>query len=229
MSLRAVVVMDYQNVHLTAHDVFDHAGQKHDSLIHPMCFSEAVVRLRNQRQREGHPHADLTGVHVFRGLPHTDNDWEQSRRCSAQADEWTRAGAHVVLRDLKYRFQLQADGRPATDVNGHKIPVGAGQEKGIDVLVALTCVRQSLREDVDLVILASRDTDLVPVLETLLDMRTEDASVAKIETASWFNRNAAEEGNYSGGQLRPTDGRRVWNTNLNRAAFEASRDRHDYT
>jgi hypothetical protein len=228
MSLRAVVVLDYQNVHLTAHDVFDHAGDKHDALIHPMLFAQTVARIRNQRQREGHPLAHLTGVHVFRGLPHTDYDWEQSRRCSAQAEEWRRAGAHVTLRDLKYRFQRQSDGSPATDVKGHKIPTSPGREKGIDVLVALTCIRQALRENVDLVILASRDTDLVPVLDTLLDMRAEDSRVAKVETTSWFNRKAAEEGNYAGGHLRTSDGRRVWNTNLDRAAFEASRDRRDY-
>lgn len=96
------------------------------------------------------------------------------------------------------------------------------------MLVALTCVRQALREDIDLVILASRDTDLVPVLESLLDMRADDPSVARIETTAWYNRSAGEEGNYSGGNLRPSDGRQVWNTNLDRRGFEASRDRRDY-
>lgn len=228
MLLRAAVVMDYQNVHLTAHDVFDRRGHKHDALIHPMKFAETVLRVRNSRQREGHPHAELGEVFVFRGLPHTDYDWEQSRRCSAQAEEWHRCGAHVILRDLKYRFQLDANGHPATDAKGRKIPVGPGREKGIDVLVAITCIRQALRDDVDLVILASRDTDLVPTLDSLLEMRDEDPGVAKIETASWFNREAAKEGNYAGGSLRASNGRRIWNTNLDRQAFEASRDRRDY-
>lgn len=123
---------------------------------------------------------------------------------------------------------LQADGSPATDINGHKIPLGPGRDKGIDVLVALTCPRQALHPDIDLVILASRDTDLVPVLDTLVDMRTQDPTVAKIETASWFNRDAAPQGN-AGGSLRPADNRRVWNTNLDRRAFESSRDRRDYS
>ena len=75
----------------------------------------------------------------------------------------------------------------------------------------------------DVVILASRDTDLVPVLDVLIDMRREDLSVAKIETVAWFDRNQR-----SGGSLRPSGGRRAWNTNLDRACFEASLDRRDY-
>lgn len=140
---------------------------------------------------------------AFRGLPHINYDWNQSRRCAAQAEQWRRDGATVELRDLKYSFQLTAQGTPARDVNGHKIPKGPGQEKGIDVLVALTCLRKALQPDIDMVILASRDTDLVPTLDTLFDMRQENPAVAKIETVSWHNRNAQQEGNYAGGSLRP--------------------------
>lgn len=226
--LRTVVVMDYQNVHLTAHDVFDRHGDKHEALIHPVLFARTAITYRNARQRDGHPAADLSRVFVFRGLPHTEYDWEQSRRCSAQAERWRRDGAQVTLRDFKYTFQRTANGKPATDINGHKIPIGPGREKGIDVLVALTCLRQALKPDVDLVILASRDTDLVPTLDTVHDMRQEDPTVAKIETVAWFNQHAKDEGNYAGGSLTASDGRRIWNTNLDRAAFEASRDRHTY-
>lgn len=226
--LRAVVVMDYQNVHLTAHDVFDRFGEKHESLIHPVRFAETTIRRRNDNQREGYPLATLDEVIVFRGLPHTDHDPAQSRRCSAQAAQWRQDGATVHLRDLKYKFEQTAQGTPVVDANGLKIPKGPGREKGIDVLVALTCLRQALRADIDLIVLASRDTDLVPTLDTLFDMRQEDPRIAKIETVSWFNKNAAREGSYAGGSLRPTPPRRIWNTNLDRACFEASRDRRNY-
>lgn len=226
--LRSVIVMDYQNVHLTAHDVFDRHGHKHDALIHPKQFADVTIRQRNQTQRAGHPEASLVEVIAFRGLPHINYDWNQSRRCAAQAEQWRRDGATVELRDLKYSFQLTAQGTPARNPNGHKIPKGPGQEKGIDVLVALTCLRKALQPDIDLVILASRDTDLVPTLDTLFDMRQENPAVAKIETVSWYNKNAHQEGNYAGGSLRPTRPRRIWNTNLDRRCFEASRDRRNY-
>lgn len=227
--LRATVVMDYQNVHLTARDVFDPGGPDHESLIHPVQFANRALSERNARQREGMPHAELQRVLVFRGLHHVDYDWEQNRRCLEQATAWRAAGAEVVLRDLKYQYQRGADGSPIKDINGKKVPVGRPKEKGIDVLCALACVREASLEDVDVVVLASRDTDLVPVLDEVHDFRVrEPGRYAKIETVSWFNPDARRNGGFAGGSLRPTSPRRIWNTNLDRACYEASKDRASY-
>lgn len=227
--LRASIVIDYQNVHLTARDVFAPHGDSHDSLVHPMLFSARALQARNSRQRSGHPAAELTRVSVYRGLPHVDHDWEQNRRCLDQASQWRADGAVVELRDLKYRYQLDAAGRPILDIHGKKVPVGRPKEKGIDVLCALACVREARRSDVDLVILASRDTDLVPALDELYDLRGSDpAHNARIETVSWLNRRWREEGAMSGGSLSPTAPRRIWNTNLDRSCYSASLDRNSY-
>lgn len=227
--LRTSLVIDYQNVHLTARDVFNPRGESHDSLIHPMLFARRALVQRNARQREGHEHASLSRVTVFRGLPHVDYDWEQNRRCLDQATAWRNAGANVELRDLKYRYQTAADGQPVLDINGKKVPIGRPKEKGIDVLCALACVREAARPDVDLVILASRDTDLVPALDEVYDFRGLDpVRYARIETVSWFNARALQEGAQSGGSLRPTAPRRIWNTNLDRACYDASLDRTQY-
>lgn len=227
--LRASVVIDYQNVHLTARDVFDPRGPDHDALIHPVQFAKRAIQQRNSRQREGHPHAQLVKVTAFRGLHHVDHHWEQHRRCLDQAEQWRQDGAVVELRDLKYSYQRGADGREIKDVNGKKIPIGRPKEKGIDVLCAMACVNESERADVDLVILASRDTDLVPVLDELYDRRgREPDRYARIETVAWFNRHARDENAVAGGALVPTSPRRIWNTNLDRSCFEASLDRTVY-
>lgn len=227
--LRTAVVIDYQNVHLTARDVFDRDGAAHRSLIHPMNFAKQAVAARNAVQRDDLPHAELSRVLVYRGLPHADHDWEQNRRCLDQATAWRKAGAIVELRDLKYNYQRGADGRAVLDVNGNKMPVGRPKEKGIDVLCALACVREAGNPEIDLVILASRDTDLVPVLDELYDFRGADrARYAKIETASWFDRDARKQRRYAGGNIRPTGSRRIWNTNLDRSCYEAALDRSDY-
>lgn len=227
--LRATFVLDYQNVHLTARDVFDPDGERHESLIHPVQFARCAIAERNNRQREGMPHAELRAVLVYRGLHHVDYDWEQNRRCLDQATQWRQDGATVELRDLKYTYQRGADGSPILDVNGRKVPIGRPKEKGIDVLCALACVREASSPEVDLVVLASRDTDLVPVLDELYDFRVvEPDRYAKIETVAWFDAQARQEGRYAGGSLRATGGRRIWNTNLNRSCYEASIDRRDY-
>lgn len=227
--LRVSVVIDYQNVHLTAHDVFNPRGERHDSLIHPMQFARRAMIARNGRQREGHPDAAISRVLVYRGLPHVDHDWEQNRRCLDQATQWRADGAIVELRDLKYRYQYGADGRPVLDIHGKKTPIGRPEEKGIDVLCALACVREGMRPDIDVVVLASRDTDLVPVLDEMYDLHGRDATrYARVETVAWFNPRAEEEGTRSYGNLRPTSPRRIWNTNLDRACYDASLDRNDY-
>jgi uncharacterized LabA/DUF88 family protein len=227
--LRTSIVIDYQNVHLTAHDVFDPKGDLHASLIHPMQFARRAIQQRNSLQRQGYAHANIDRVIVYRGLPHVDHHREQHRRCQDQATQWRRDGAQVELRDLKYRYQSDADGRPVLDIYGKKTPVGRPKEKGIDVLCALACVREAALPDVDLVILASRDTDLIPVLDEVYDFRGADsARYAGIETVSWFNRHARSEGTMSGGSLCPTPPRRIWNTNLDRQCYEASIDRSNY-
>lgn len=226
--LRAAVVIDYQNVHLTAHNTFDPRGPEWESIIEPMQFSRTAIAYRNKRQRPGYPSASLSRVKVFRGLPHADYDPAQHRRCMHMAANWRQAGADVQLRDLKYEYQRDYAGRPILDENGKKIPMGVPREKGVDVLCALACVNAALDPGIDLVILASRDTDLVPVLDEIHDRHSKDKSTARIETVSWYNSRWREEGAQNAGSLRATLPRRIWNTNLDRQAYEASLDRTSY-
>ena len=222
--LRTSVVMDYQNVHLTARDLYGPDKPTHESLIHPVQFAARAIQARNSKQRAGFEHAQLAKTLVFRGQHHVDYDWEQNRRSRDQAEQWKKDGADVELRDLKYRFQMSGS-VPAKDIHGKKIPIGSPQEKGIDVLCALACLREAAKPDVDLVILASRDTDLVPVLDELYDLRgSNPATYARIETVAWFDRSLPS--NY--GNLRPTAPRQIWNTNLDRSCYDASIDRTNY-
>lgn len=227
--LRAAVIIDYQNVHLTARDIFTPGRPPHESLIDPVKFAHAAVSRRNTIQRAGYPTAAVKRVLMFRGLPHVDYATEQNRRNLLQTTNWRTDGAIVELRDLKYSFQLTAEGVPATDINGLKIPRDSGREKGIDVLCAIACLRQAEATDVDLVILASRDSDLVPVLDDIHDASRRSTDVAPIETASWFDAAARKAGRFAGGSLTPTGTRRIWNTNLGRTEYTASLDTHDYS
>jgi len=76
------------------------------------------------------------------------------------------------LRPLKYEYERGADGRPIRDVNGQRIVVGAPREKGVDVLCALAAVRAAQDSGIELVILASSDTDLAPALDEIRRLGT---------------------------------------------------------
>ena len=226
--LRAAVIIDYQNVHLTARNTFDPDGPVWNSIIEPTQFARTAIAHRNKKLRPGYQAARLVRVSAFRGLPHVDHEPTQHRRCQQMARNWRLAGADVQLRDLKYDYERDYSGKPTLDVNGKRIPLGPPREKGIDVLCALACVRAALDPEIDLVILASRDTDLVPVLDDIYDRGKVDRSVAKIETVAWYNARWREEGTANAGSLRATAPRRIWNTNLDRTAYEASLDRTSY-
>jgi hypothetical protein len=221
-NLRASIVIDYQDVHLTGHGLFASTRPlpRHETLVDPRLFAGQLVRTRSQRQRAGMSHAVIRRVLVFRGQPSPEHDSAGYARNQAQRAHWERDGrVHVTLRPLKYDYERADDGRPATDAEGNKIVIGK-REKGVDVLCALALVREAHDPATDLVILASSDSDLAPALDEVLRLRT-----VKMETFCWY-----DDVQRLGYQLHPMDRtRRVWNTRLGEAAFRACWDVTDYT
>ena len=220
--LRAVVVIDYQNVHLTGHGLFAASEHlpRHETLVDPLLFAQQLLRERNARQHPDQPSAILQRVQVYRGQPSPEHDSKGYGRNQAQKAQWERdKRVAVTLRPLKYEYQRAGDGRPATDVAGNQIVIGTPREKGVDVLCALAAVREAQDPSTDLVILASSDSDLAPAIDEVRRLGT-----AKIETFCWWDAVAKR-----GYQLHPTDrSRPVWNTRLPEAAFVASRDLTNY-
>ena len=186
----------------------------------PPHFANQLLQVRNSRQRPGYDRAVLRFVDVFRGEPSPDHEPKAHARNQVQKAQWERdKRVAVTLRPLKYRYQRDEHGRPITDPGtGVKIPSGPPQEKGVDVLCALALVRRALSRDVDLVILASHDSDLVPAIDEVLALGT-----AKVETFSWYSPGRPSF------ELRPTDRSQLtWNTRLGESNFLNCLDRADY-
>lgn len=223
VDLHTSVVIDYQNVHLTGHGLYESTEllPRHETLVDPLLFASRLLQVRNQSQRPGHPHAALLRVLVYRGEPSPEHDPRGYARNQAQKAQWERdPRVQVTLRPLKYRYERTVDGRPATDSAGHKIVVGPPQEKGVDVLCALASVREAQDPSVELVILASSDSDLAPALD---EVRRQGR--AKIETFCWYDRKRR-----LGYQLHPTNrAAPVWNTRLYEEEFRATWDLMAYT
>jgi hypothetical protein len=161
----------------------------------------------------------LERVLVYRGLPSAEHDPKPYARNLAQKTEWGRdPRVKVTLRPLKYRYERTENGRKATDTTGRPIIIER-LEKGVDVLCALALIREARDPNIDVVILASQDTDLEPALDEALSLGT-----AKVETASWYDnvdRRASKE-------IRPRRPASVWNTRLNIQTFMSAQDRKDY-
>lgn len=214
--------MDYQNVHLTGHGLFQVSrhGPPHEALVDPLHFANQLILARNRSQKPGMDLASLSRVLVYRGLPSAEHDAKAYARNQAQKARWERdRRVLVTLRPLKYRFAYDDTGQLIFGPDGKRIVLGK-DEKGVDVLCALAMVREARRADVDLVILASHDSDLEPALDEAIALYS-----AKIETFCWFDRTQP----YRSRQLRPGSGKSVWNTRLGETEFANCWDRTDYT
>lgn len=220
--LRASVIIDYQNVHLTGHGLFETTRQlpRHETLIDPLTFAARLVAARNANQRQGYSAAVLRRVLVFRGIPANDHDSKAYSRNLAQQAHWERdRRVQVTLRPLKYEYERDTSGQIATDAAGKRMLAAAPREKGIDVLCALAAVREAQEGDVDLVILCSSDSDLVPAVDEVRRLDT-----AKIETFCWWDSKRNR-----GFRIHPTDrSQPIWCTRLDESGFLGCRDLTTY-
>lgn len=215
--LRTAIVIDYQNLHMTAADLFSPGKPKHKSLLNPMHFANQLIVRRNQLQLDPTLMATLAKVIVYRGLPSQIHDPKPYARNLAQKAKWEQdSRVSITLRPMKYKFDWASDGKKVTDSRGVPVPTGK-EEKGVDVLCALAVVREARASGVDLVILASQDTDLEPALDEAIAL-----GGARIETVCWHLPLK-----YWSKEIRPR-GVRIWNTRMQEENFRASLDLTDY-
>lgn len=212
--LRMAVVVDYQNMHLTAHEYFTkpHGYKPHQALIDPFKLAFQIAAAKNATTDSGF-HVEVSRIEVFRGIPSAEFDPQGHWRNQKQRDNWMRGRVgliDVTLRPLKYGYR-KVDGRSVPD------PTNA-QEKGIDVLCALSLVRLARSGHYDVVVLASRDTDLAPAIDEAAQVGT-----AKIEAVKWFDRDVP----HSRGNL-PTE-TKIWTTSLTYQHFQNCLDHDNYS
>lgn len=71
MTVRMAVVIDYQNVHLTAAQLFLPGRPIEESLIEPFRFAKQLAKARNS---DGLHEVEVAHIEVFRGIPIPDDD-----------------------------------------------------------------------------------------------------------------------------------------------------------
>lgn len=159
MPERVAVFLDYQNVHLTAHNLFAaHGARPETTLVHPVRLAECIVE---KRQIE----SELVSVRVFRGRPHPEHHPVPTAANDAQTAAWQRnPRVTVVRRDLNYRGW----------------PDHPPREKGVDVALAINLVESAMLGDYDTAVVFTGDTDLLPAIDMVFK-RTQP----RIEIAAW--------------------------------------------
>lgn len=195
--LRMAVVIDYQNMHLTGANIFAPDRPLAESLLDPLRLANQIAQAKNETLPLD-KHVEVATVRVFRGHPTAEKNPTGYRRTEEEKQQWEETSNGIVkvtLRPLKYtRINLPNDTTKEI-----------AQEKGIDVLCALTLVRLAQSRDYDVVVLASRDTDLAPALD-----EANRHGQAKIEAVKWYDPTQK----HTHGRIKTET--TVWTTNLTR-------------
>ncbi|NEE00673.1 NYN domain-containing protein [Phytoactinopolyspora halotolerans] len=199
----AYVVIDYQNIHLTAHDLFmSRRTPLKGSQIHPAAFAERILAVR-PHQGPGSarvPAVILHEVLVFRGQPRSDRELRMYSVVEAQRAEWSQDDrVKLFFRPLKYP---------------RRWPDEPAREKGIDVELALMVLTTAEDTRSSVVILATHDTDLEPALKVAFQRKGQGV---QLETAGWLG------GRRLAGDLN------LRHTRLDAADFKLAVDPKDYS
>jgi hypothetical protein len=207
---RVAVFVDYQNTYMRVREAF---GWTDAHFTLGQVFPRRLGVLLTDRGRHGangDPSRQLEKVMVFRGEPSAAHSTVAQGANQRQVRYWqAQAAVEVVTRPLRYS-QVGVDRRGD--------PIVKAQEKGIDVLIALSMVMGAMRDQFDVAVLVSADTDLVPALEVVCTLGK------RCEVASW--RDPADPIYRS--RLRVKD-RRIWCHWLDEPAYRRVEDATDYT
>lgn len=205
--MRVGVFIDGQNVTIGARYAF---GQGN---MHPLLLARALAGDH-----------ELVEVRYATGIPDPEIDrdrWEPERR---RHDLMAATDVVVLEKVLKYRWEWQIRDRDLGDPRDHKNEVtqarvksrNKGGEKGVDVWLALDALTMCARADIDMVIMATADSDLDMVPHHLRMIPGHDAT--RIVQARVLG-----------------DGKEVWDNPaydevvaIDRGIHEVSRDDFDY-
>ena len=160
---RVVVFVDYQNGYRRARDAFhDHRADPHwMGQVNPTALGALVVELA------GDPQYELHQVRIYRGLPDPRRDPHGNRAAHRQIAAWRRDPA-VTVNTRTFQYP-------------RNYPASPPQEKGIDVQLALDFAMMAVRDEYDVGILMSNDTDLRPALEEVMNLGSQTVEVAAWE------------------------------------------------
>lgn len=158
MPERVAVFLDFQNVHLAGHQLYAAGKPPYRCVPDPVRLADLVTSMRKRQSA-------ATSIRVYRGRPDPNYQPVPAAANDAQASQWTRdLRVEMIRRQLNYR------GWPS-------LPP---QEKGIDVALAVELIGLAYQKKHDALVVFSSDTDLLPALEAVADLK-----LGHVEVACW--------------------------------------------
>ena len=198
---RTCIFIDGQNLFHAAKDAFGHRYPNYDVLK----LAKAVCA------GQGWQPAD---IHFYTGIPSAADDAFWNHFWTAKLATMGRQGVKVFSRPLRYRNQTVE----MPDGSTHTFLVG--QEKGVDIRIALDIVRCVRQDRCDVALVFSQDQDLSEVADEVRALAREHNRWVKIAIA-FPDSPTRREINHRG--VNKTDWIRI-----DRATYDRCLDRNDY-
>lgn len=196
---RAVVFVDGQNLFYAARNAFGHTFPNYDVT----ALAMAVCQGQNW---------NLDQVRFYTGIPDAADDPRWNHFWTAKLAQMGRQGVHVYSRALRYRNQT------VNLPNGQTHTFLVGQEKGVDVRLALDIVGLAQQKAYDVALVFSQDQDLSEVADEIRQVARQQIRWIRIACAFPSSPASANRRGING-----TD----W-IKIDRATYDACLDTRDY-
>jgi uncharacterized LabA/DUF88 family protein len=164
VSPRAVSFIDGQNLFYAAKEAFGYSYPNYD----PLCLSRTICQAHGW---------NFTEVRFYTGVPDTQDDPFWHHFWTAKLAQMGRLGVHIFSRPLRYRNQT------VTLPDGTKHTFLVGQEKGVDVRLALDIVRLVNENEFDVCLILSQDQDLTEAVDEVKEMARKQNRWIKVACA----------------------------------------------
>ena len=158
---RAIVFIDGQNLYHCAKTAFGYTYPNYDVNL----LSSRVCKEQGWQ---------LTQVRFYTGIPDAEDNPSWHKFWAAKLAYLGKTGIEVFSRPLRYRNEKI----PLPDGSIHTVLVG--EEKGIDVRIALDIIRLAHRKEYDVSVIFSQDQDLSEAADEVRIMSEEQQRWIKV-------------------------------------------------
>ncbi len=161
---RTFAFVDGQNLFYAAKHAFGYTYPNYD----PLALARAACDANDWQ---------LEQVHFYTGLPREEDNARWHHFWTAKLASMGKRGIHTFSRPLRYRDETVAlpDGKATI--------VQVGQEKGIDIRLALDVVRMAREKAYDVAVIFSQDQDLSEVADEVREISREQGRWIKMACA----------------------------------------------
>lgn len=207
-------VTERVHVFIDGQNLFKGVSRMFRGRLHPLLLAKELAGDR-----------ELTGTHYYSGIHDVDENRSMFDLVTRRHDLIRQTGVHVTQRTLRYHWEWRVDDdnlpSPWNDDAGdrHEARVKRyrrAREKGIDVALALDAVAAALTDECDVVVIVSRDRDLMEIASEI--HQHCDTDCVRVEVAYVSERRGDED------QLPHYD----FQHEIDQAMVDKTRDRFDY-